>query len=241
MAGLAGDFSNYDDLATSIIERMHRSDITPALAAQFIDVAVQRIGKGLRTQANEANKVLFYATASNVYLLPLEFSALRFVQQIGTDDTITLDPLSQTQIDALDATGAQAMGYVLQSNVNDFDTGFERQSITQVIRTYPADGKEVTADYWVRPPTVGNELVNPNTGLKDSNGILWAYSQLFLWGALSEGYIWTNDLERAGFFDQKFDKEIKEINDFAQYNTTGTGMGVSKTSFQFPNQPYRGM
>lgn len=183
---------NKGELRTTVAEYLHRNDFSATLFDQWVAFTTRRIGRMLRGQDNLTE--LLTTPTSNPVVLPPDFRAMRSVEWTGNNASYRVESSEQ----ALNAYPLATGGSVWQGGpyVYRLD-GF-------LMELRPFFEVELTIRYWRQPA----ELVSDSA----TNDILTAQPQLYLYGALIEGAIWTQDANLAQGYVSVFGDEVMTLN-----------------------------
>ena len=173
------------ELETLIAAYMHRTDLGPYIPG-FIELAGQRIGRTLRSQANETVVELGITEPNTA--LPDDYRGMRSVLSKQDRGPRVLSAMSPTQLARYTSNGTPAF-YCIQG---------------KTITVQPFTAGVIILDYWAEPAAL------PAT--TSTNAVLTAYPYLYLYAALVEASVFVDDTEKAGNMAGVFNNEITEVN-----------------------------
>ncbi len=189
---------NYGDLRTHFIALLNRSDITNALANTFLDQAISRIQRTLRTPDMERQQSYSISTQTASIVMP---SDLLEIMDIYYDKTALVRiPLHEM----LEHKTSAASG------TPEF---FTRERSNIILYPEPASGS-VIVDYYGTFAAMTED--------SDENVLAAVASDLITYGALTYASDYFID-ERSPLFESKYQSFLAEIKEQAQSaEATGT-------------------
>jgi hypothetical protein len=189
---------NYGDLRTHFIALLNRSDITNALANTFLDQAISRIQRTLRTPDMERQQSYSISTQTASIVMP---SDLLEIMDIYYDKTVLVRiPLHEMLNHKTSAA----------SGTPEF---FTRERSNIILYPEPASGS-VIVDYYGTFAAMTEDL--------DENVLAAVASDLITYGALTYAADYFID-ERSPLFESKYQSFLAEIKEQAQSaEATGT-------------------
>ncbi len=194
--------STYQELKDAVANTMARSDLGSQIP-NFILLAEARLSRELETREQEKRALATLAVNDEFISLPLDIREIREVKLTGDPNTV-LEYKSPTGLDS-DYPG----------------TGVGEP------RAYSIVGKELK----LRPipdSAYGMEIVyigglSALSNSNQTNEMLTRNPDAYLMGAVSEGYLYLMDEQKAQLYDQKFTRIIEEIRKDSQRHNYGTG------------------
>lgn len=186
---------NYGELKTTVASYLHRTDLTNEIPG-FIELAESRINTGLKVLENEGYAVL--NSTDNPQPLPADYNDMSAVQtQIdrGPRALERVHParMAQLQRFARD-TGGGARWFTVQA----------KEITVWPFNVSNGVGPEIELEYWTQLAALDAD--------SDTNAILDRWPQLYLYGALYEGYVFTAAPTQAAVALSTFVGELNEIN-----------------------------
>ena len=223
-------FANRGALADYLAEALHRTD-TASQSPVWIDMATERIGSELRTNANEGLRTLTEISPNiGLYTLPDDFAEMRVAKVTDTNGQLrALTPISPMDTAQLEQQASNAFVYFLQAQ----NESGGAQLAAYDIRVFPASGQPVTINYWQIPEAL--------VGGASSNPTLLQYPNLYLYASLIEGWNWAQDMQKRDQVAQIYAIELKAANENANKARYGTGMSTPAPARFYNTQPTRAM
>ncbi len=174
------------ELANLVERYAHRPDLAQDILDIFIPLGEVRIGRELKSSENEAAVVL--QPTENNFDVPTDFATIRSLQVAANGGPFTLTSLDLHSINQWSQTGGTPQRYVIA---------------TRKIQVRPFAASDFTLFYYQRPalPTDQSE-----------NAVLDAWPNVYLYAALIELNIFTQDTEQLQVNISAFDLEVKQIN-----------------------------
>lgn len=193
--------STYAQLKSTIADFLARDDLTTQIPT-FIQLAEGRMSRELETREQE-KRATTNLTANDQYVtLPTDFREVREVK-LNTDPVKVLSYFSPTNLD-------QTYG----TNSTGRPQGFSIVGSEMKVRPIPDSSYQMEIVYIGTLPAISDS----------TTPILFSRSpELYLYGALSEAYIYLLDEQRAAVYDQKFSRGMEEVKVDEQRSHYGTG------------------
>jgi hypothetical protein len=185
MALLLDNFANLGD---TIVDYGHRPTLLQRALDIFIPLASVRIGRDLRSDANETVVTLDGAVLGDPMPVPADFAAIRSLWFNGQNGPHLVKSRSEITILCTPKNGA-------------------------IPRFYMIRNKEIT----VRPFVASLYTLSYNTipvldGTTTVNAVLTEHPMLYLYAGLLELHTWTQDAEQRAGALQTYQTEIAVIN-----------------------------
>ena len=182
--------TDYSTLKSEIANWLHRDDLETNIPV-FIQLAESKIAKNIKSKYLETSNIL-YAWGGNKYTtIPFDYSSIKSI-------VVESNPSSPLEL---------VPDHILQQYNQNNATGVPKfYSITGSDLYYspvPDNNYNVTVTY-------SADLV-PLSSVNNVNWVLTRYPYLYLYGALIEASIYTNDPDQVQFYQAKFDDAIKDI------------------------------
>ncbi len=180
---------NFDKawLAQTIAGYMHREDLGQQISSIFIPFATQRIGRDLRSQAN--NAVIDFEMTANPETLPINFADIR---SLSIDDNHGQRLIRSGTLNEM-AQYSNAGGRAIYYQIN-----------ADMLSVSPAQLGTYKLDYFAYPEPL---LTDEST-----NAVLSAYPYLYLYAALVEGFFYTQEPGGHDKAMAQYLSEIEKIN-----------------------------
>lgn len=192
--------TNYAELKAEVASWIHRTDLETKIP-DFIYLAEKKISNNIRSRQLEVSTNIATVAGEKEVELPADFTSAKSIQISGTINTI----LSQVPVNRL-----------LQYNAYN-ETGtpqfYSIQNNSLILSPIPDDIYSINLVYY-------QDLV-PLSGTTLTNWVLDDYPYIYLYGALIEASIFTNDPELMNFYQQKFNEAISDMwanNSFASFS-----------------------
>jgi len=184
---------NKAELIAVVAGYLHRTDMADQISAS-IAMATARIGRDLRDRSN-------YEVGAYVFPDPLSANIVDMINVVA-DNACTLQALTQDQI-----------LQILHSGETGAARAYSIKGTQILFAPTPADGTGFYIAYYKRP----DELVNDG----DTNQVLSAWPQLYVYACLMESFFWTQDGDLTEYAKMAYINEIKTIN--GQYQSANVG------------------
>lgn len=183
--------ASYDDLLGSIVKWSHRQD-TQELIPDFIMLAEYEMFNNAETQLRirETEFVSSAPTGTNYLALPPNFEKARSVLIETGSGLHELTFQVPAQLRRQPATGLPRF-FTVVGNEIEFD------------RT-PDTAYTIQIQYYKKP--------DPITEANQTNSVITGYPNIYLYGALHQLFLWSEDTEQAIKFVGKFQDAIKGAN-----------------------------
>ena len=201
--------ASYADLQTSIANFLARDDLT-AQIPNFIQLAEARINRELETREQEKRVQATLVAGDEYIALPTDLREVREVK-LNTSPLTVLSYASPTGLDTQYSSNGQGkpQGYSI--------VGKEMK-----VRPVPDSGYTMEIIY----------IGNVDTLSDVSTPILFIRSpDLYLYGALTEAYVYLLDEQRAAQYDEKFTRAINEVRMDEERSHYGTGPLQTKSVY----------
>jgi hypothetical protein len=183
---------NYTTLRATVADYLHRGDLTGRIPF-FIELAESRLSAALRSAENELSAVVDMAATPAP--LPADFvqpSSFATGGAGGPRELLQVTPTRMAQVKRIGAGFAEAGAGVFTIIGKTFDV-------------FPFTApKTVTITYWSQVPALSDTA--------PSNPVLTRWPQLYLYGALVEGYSFTAQPEARAEALATFLGELGEAN-----------------------------
>lgn len=206
--------STYAELQTAVANFLGRSDLT-AQIPDFIALAEGRLSRELETRSQEKRATATLTTGDEFIALPTDMREIREVK-LNTSPITVLEYKSPTALDTDYATGSSGKPQAYSI-------------IGAELKMRPVPDDTYTAEI---------VYIGSLTALSDSNvtnNVLSRHPDAYLMGALSEGYIYLMDEQRAQIYDTKFTRAIAEIQKDEKRAHYGTGTLQMQSIYQRQN------
>ena len=201
--------TSYADLQTSIANFLARDDLT-AQIPDFIQLAEARINRELETREQE-KRVQSTLVAGDEYIaLPIDLREVREVK-LNTSPLTVLSYASPTSLDTQYSSNGQGkpLGYSI--------IGKEMK-----IRPIP-DSAYTMEIVYVGDVDALSAVSTPTLFTRSPD--------LYLYGSLTEAYVYLLDEQRAAQYDEKFTRTINEVRMDEERSHYGTGPLQTKSVY----------
>jgi hypothetical protein len=186
------------ELQQAVQNYTHRGDLVTQIPG-FIDLATKRLGRDLRSAANE--KVIDFAVVSNPQQLPIDYAQIRSLVYPGANGNVWISatPMKMAANAQQLPQSGQPMYYSIASK--------------QITITPSALGA-YKLDYWCEPAALAID--------SDTNQVLIDYPDLYLYATLAEAffYIQDGDLHKAS--KDQYREELRMINIQTEQSNAGS-------------------
>ena len=204
---------NYAELQTAVANFMARSDLTNQIP-DFITMAEARMSRELETREQEKRSQATLTAGDEYILLPNDFREVREVK-INASPTRVLTYYSPSALDSMYSSNGQGM-----------PEGYSIVGLEMKMRPIPDSAYTSEIVY------IGSL---PNISTTTTPTLFIRSPDLYLYGALSEGYAYLLDEARAAQYDQKFTRILEEIKVDEQRSHYGTGSLQIKSAYSQAN------
>ena len=201
--------ASYADLQTAIANFLARSDLT-AQIPDFIQLAEARINRELETREQEKRSQATLTAGDEYIALPTDLREVREVKLITSPLTV-LSYASPTDLDTQYSSNGSGkpLGYSI---------------VGKEMKLRPVPDFAYTAEILY----VGNV----DTLSAVSTPVLFLRSpDVYLYGALTEAYVYLLDETRAAQYDEKFTRAINEVRMDEERSHYGTGPLQTKSVY----------
>ena len=179
--------ASYADLKTSIANFLARSDLT-AQIPDFIQLAEARINRELETREQEKRSTATLVAGDEYISLPTDMREIREVK-LNTSPLTVLEYASPSSLDK-----------TYSSNGNGKPLGYS--VVGKEIKLRPIPDSTYTAEIvYVGSVDAISAVSTPQLFLRSPD--------LYLYGALTEAYVYLLDEARAAQYDEKFTRGIR--------------------------------
>jgi len=201
--------TSYADLQTSIANFLARTDLT-AQIPDFIQLAEARINRELETREQEKRSQATLVPNSEYIALPTDLREVREVKLLTSPLTI-LDYMSPTGLDSQ-----------YSSNGLGKPKGYSVVGAEMKLRPIPDSAYTVEIVYIGSVDTL-SAVTTPTLFLRSPD--------VYLYGALTEAYVYLLDEQRAAQYDEKFTRAINEVRMDEERSHYGTGPLQTKSVY----------
>jgi len=205
--------ATYSDLQTSIANFLARDDLTNQIP-DFITLAESRINRELETREQEKRSQSILTPGDEYVALPTDLREVREVKLLTSPLTI-LDYASPTGLDS-------------QYSSNGLGKPKGYSIVGKEIKFRPIPDSAYTAEIVYIGSVDALSAV--------STPILFTRSpDVYLYGALTEAYMYLLDEVRAAQYDEKFTRAINEVRLDEERSHYGTGPLTTKSVYMRQN------
>jgi hypothetical protein len=189
----------FSDVQTSVSNLLNRRDTTTAQLQQFIQTAIMRIQRELRTPMQEKSVIVTIGAGFAGLPIPTDFLELIDLIPVTT-------PFNQIRLQKCDITRA-----LQTAAVPGFPEVYCRQGGLWILGPSPQLNDEIQIDYYAE----FTPLVNPT----DTNILITVAWDLVVYGALSEACLFYTDKRRGSQLSQRADGTTRIMDGFeGKYN-----------------------
>lgn len=204
---------NYAELQAAVANFMARSDLTSQIP-DFIQMAESRMSRELETREQEKRSQATLTAGDEYILLPNDFREVREVK-INASPTRVLRYYSPSALDSMYSSNGQGM-----------PEGYSIVGLEMKMRPIPDSAYTSEIVYIGSLPNI-SAVTTPTLFIRSPD--------LYLYGALAEGYAYLLDEARAAQYDQKFTRILEEIKVDEQRSHYGTGSLQIKSAYSQQN------
>lgn len=201
--------ASYADLQASIANFLARDDLT-AQIPDFIQLAEARINRELETREQEKRVQATLVAGDEYIALPIDLREVREVK-LNTSPLTVLSYASPTSLDTQYSSNGQGkpLGYSI--------VGKEMK-----IRPIP-DSSYTMEIVYIGDVDALSAVSTPTLFTRSPD--------LYLYGALTEAYVYLLDEQRAAQYDEKFTRTINEVRMDEERSHYGTGPLQTKSVY----------
>ena len=181
-------FANRDELAAAVVDYAHRPNLLQRTLDYFIPLCNVRLGRDLESRSNESQTILDGELLGDPMPLPADFGKVRALVWQGATGYVALRARDPLAINGMPTKGSPPSWY----NIRD-------KSI--YVRPFVSGNYEL--NYYAEP------VLDATT---TTNDVLARHPQLYLYGALIELHVWTQDPDQREAALAFYRSEINEIN-----------------------------
>ena len=204
---------NYAELQAAVANFMARSDLTSQIP-DFITMAESRMSRELETREQEKRSQATLTAGDEYILLPNDFREVREVK-INASPTRVLTYYSPSALDSMYSSNGQGM-----------PEGYSIVGLEMKMRPIPDSAYTSEIVYIGSLPSI-SPTTTPTLFIRSPD--------LYLYGALSEGYAYLLDEARAAQYDQKFTRILEEIKVDEQRSQYGSSSLTIKSAYSQAN------
>lgn len=182
--------TNYTELQTEVANWIHRSDLASNIPV-FIQLAESKINNSIKGRLLETTVTYTLTAGTATLALPSDYQQMKTVIVLSNPQS-PCEPMSVDKINqynALNTTGVPQFYCVTGTNL--------------VFSLPPDAAYSVKIVYYAALPSL--------SALVTTNWVLTQYPYLYLYGALIEASIYTNDPDQVAFYQQKFSEGIADV------------------------------
>jgi len=205
--------SSYAQLQTAIENFLARSDLSSVIP-DFIQLAEARINRELETREQEKRSQATLVAGDEYIALPTDLREVREVKL----NTSPITVLSYASPSSLDSTySGNGLGKPLGYSI-----------VGKEMKLRPVPDSAYTAEIvYIGNVDAISAVSTPTLFLRSPD--------LYLYGALTEAYIYLLDEQRAAQYDEKFTRAINEVRIDEERSHYGTGSLQTKSVYMRQN------
>ena len=181
-------FANFTELSALVVDYAHRPDLLERAENFFIQLASLRIGRDLRSQHNETVAELDGTVLGDPMALPDDFGSIRSVWFQGSRGPNALVSKDEVSITLVETQGDRPRAYMIRDGN---------------LYPRPFNGGKYLLSYHTVPVL---DVTN------DTNAVLTNYPQAYLYAALIELHVWTQDKPNRDQALEFYTSELRAIN-----------------------------
>lgn len=201
--------TSYADLQTSIANFLARDDLT-AQIPNFIQLAEARINRELETREQEKRVQATLVSGDEYIALPTDLREVREVK-LNTSPLTVLSYASPTGLDTQYSSNGQGkpQGYSI---------------VGKEMKVRPVPDSSYTMEIiYIGNVDALSAVSTPTLFIRSPD--------LYLYGALTEAYVYLLDEQRAAQYDEKFTRGINEVRMDEERSHYGTGPLQTKSVY----------
>ena len=176
------------ELVNAVASYTHRNDLL-SIIPQFIDIVTKRLGRELQSQANE--KTIDFVMTQNPEFLPTDYAVIRKLVYPAAAGDVFITPMPMRYVSNI--SGQSSNGQPMYYNVT-----------AKMITVLPTALSTYSLTYYAEPTALIAD--------SDTNDVLLAYPDLYLYAALSEAFFYIQDGEMGQASKAKYKEELRAIN-----------------------------
>ena len=181
-------FANFNELTALVVDYAHHAELLERCQNVFVPMASVRIGRDLRSRHNEDVATLDGAALGDPMPVPADFGSIRSLSFINGSRICALSAKDEVSIRLVETQGNVPRAYNIQDST---------------IIARPFKGGDYLLSYHTVP--VLDDTVT-------TNDVLTNYPQLYLYAALLELHVWTQDSELRAQALDTYKGEFHAIN-----------------------------
>jgi hypothetical protein len=182
--------TTYAELKSQVADWLHRTDLTTNIPT-FIQLAESKIDNSIKGRKLETVLTTTLTAGVNLLALPADYSSMKSIVVLS-NPTSTLELIPDhvlSQYNSTNTTGVPQFYSIRADNI---------------IFSLPPDGSySIQVTYYANL----TKLSDSNT----TNWVLTRFPYLYLYGALIEASIFSNDPDQVQFYQTKFDDGIRDV------------------------------
>ena len=182
--------TNYSDLKSEIANWIHRDDLETNIPV-FIQLAESKIAKNIKSRYLETVYSSTLTGSSDTFTIPFDYSSIKSIV-VESNPVSPLELIPDHTLQQYNQTSASGVPQFYSITGSDIYFSPVPDSNYGITITYNAD-------------------LIPLSSINNVNWVLTRYPYLYLYGALIEASIYTNDPDQVQFYQAKFDDAIKDI------------------------------
>ncbi len=181
-------FSSFDELAALIVDYGHAPSLLERCQDVFIPFASIRLGRDLRSSANEAVVVLDGEASGDPIPVPADFGSIRSITPQQGSQPRALRAKDEVTINLVPTTGDRALAYNIRN---------------RAITVRPFRAINYTFSYHTVPILNATETVNE---------VLTSYPMLYLYAGLLELHVFRQDEKQRAIALATYLDEVQLVN-----------------------------
>lgn len=186
--------ANYNDLLASVASWMNRTDLT-AVIPDFVTMVESKIARDLRVRMQLVTSTLTTSTVSRNVALPADWLEFENVSIAGVTASDPETPCQYVNIEHMDAKYPQG-----GPSTRPFVYSIEGQNI--LFGPQPDSAYTANIMYYARIPGLA---------ANSTNWLMTNYPNVYLYGCLREGALFTKDKAGASQWDGLYKQEISNV------------------------------
>ena len=194
--------TNYTELKTEVANWIHRSDLTNNIPV-FIQLAESKIANSIKGRKLETVYTTTFTAGVNSIPLPADYASIKSIVVLSNPQSVC-ELIPDNWLAQYNANGDTGIPQFYSINGDNILFSSIPDGAYSVQITYYADLTQLSS-------------------LNATNWVLTKYPYLYLYGALIEASIYTNDPDQVTFYQAKFTDGINDvINKFGDESFSGS-------------------
>lgn len=210
----------YEDLTEAVADWMNRTDLGD-LMQQFVSLVESEATRILKVPAME--KRILATIEEGVMFLPEDFLEAKNITYITGTRRISLERITNSRFNSL-LDNNNSLGQVPRF--------FTRMANQLAFAPTAIDTDIIELEYYAAIISLAPDAQYPNTTTTVGNWLITMAPEVYLYGCLKEASMYVKDLERAQYWESKFNNAVVSLqrmadgaewagSELAMYNSSG--------------------